>query len=265
MKNLSCLAVFLAMFAGCEKKPDTVYHGYGKLQIAFHHAAEGNPLQFDTMIYHSAAMYNYKVADLQYIISGVTLYRNGGEFVLPGTGGGIHYVDARIPSTRLWVTDQSIAPGTFDSLSFTFGLNAAENLSNRFPDPPLRDMAWPDILGGGYHYMKMNLVYGNSSGTVIEPFMFHLGIGQLYSSSLPNPDSITGYVQNFFRVTLLKRFIIAGSRINTINCTMQVDHWFDGPESFNFDDYPGGIMQSQPGMQKACANGRKAFSGTISN
>ena len=124
-------------------------------------------------------------------------------------------------------------------------------------------MAWPDILGGGYHYMKMNLMYGNSTGAVIQPFMVHLGIGQLYSSAIPDPDSITGFVQNYFPVTLDSRIIVEEGNVTTFFCTMLVDKWFDGTQSFNFDDYPGGIMQYQEGMNEICLNGRKAFTGAL--
>ena len=124
-------------------------------------------------------------------------------------------------------------------------------------------MAWPGILGGGYHYMKMNLEYTGPLDPGIKPFMFHLGIGQLYSTATPNPDSITGYVQNYFRVTVPARFAVVAGKVCSIGCVMQVDRWFDGPETFDFDDYPGGIMQNQDGMHKACLNGQHAFVITV--
>jgi hypothetical protein len=263
MKHLICLAACLLVIAGCKKSDDP--NDNGKIQIVFSHRVNGNPLVLDTLIYQTATLHNYKVTDLQYFISDITLYHDGGKQVTLSQDEGIHYVDARIPSTLAWSPDDEIAPGTYDSLSFTFGIDAVKNVSNRFPNPPERDMAWPDILGGGYHYMKMNLMYKNAPAATTQPFMFHLGIGQIYSSAVPNPDSITGYVQNYFPVTLKNSFTIAEGAIRTIQCTMLVDRWFDGTETFDFTDYPGGIMQYQEGMHRACLNGRNAFTGSILN
>ena len=32
--------------------------------------------------------------------------------------------------------------------------------------------------------------------------MFHIGIGQVYAGNSMNPDSIIGFVQNYFKVSL---------------------------------------------------------------
>jgi len=260
MKYLLYIACLLVL-AGCKKKDETSPDG--RIRIVFSHTVAGSPLLLDTMMYHTASLHDYKVTDLQYFISDIILYHNGGTPLQLSPADGIHYVDMRIPSTWSWTPDDEIAPGTYDSLAFIFGINAIKNISNRFPDPPERDMAWPGILGGGYHYMKMNLVYKTMPGTSAKPFMFHLGIGQLYSSALPDPDSITGYVQNYFPVTLKNSFGISGGVVRSIKCTMLVDRWFDGAGTFDFDDYPGGIMQYQAGMHQACMNGREAFAGSI--
>ena len=208
---------------------------------------------------------DYKITDLQYFISDVILYHNGGKQLLLSADHGIHYVDARIPSTLQWRPADAVLPGTYDSLGFTFGINQAKNISGRFPNPPERDMAWPEILGGGYHYMKMNLVYRSPSATETKPFNFHLGIGQIYSSALPYPDSITGYIQNCFPVMLTGKIVVSPGSVTPVNCIMLVDKWFDGAESFNFESYPGGIMQYQAGMNKACINGRHAFMGSVND
>ena len=50
--------------------------------------------------------------------------------------------------------------------------------------------------------MKMNLKWKNNSMSQAFPFMFHLGIGQVYASDTINTDSIIGFVQNYFRVSL---------------------------------------------------------------
>ena len=261
MKQYCYIIACFLVFAGCRKTEETGKSG--KIKFIFTHTIQGQTLLPDSMIYHTASHYDYKVTDLQYFISDIILYHNGGQPILLRSDNGIHYVDVRLPSTQSWTLGDEIPPGTFDSLSFTFGINAAKNTSNHFPNPPERDMAWPVILGGGYHYLKMNLMYKNPPDDTIRPFMFHLGIGQIYSTPVPDPDSITGYIQNYFSVTLNTRFAIGCGALRTIQITMLVDRWFDGPETFDFSDYPNGIMQYQAGMHKACTNGKQAFTGSV--
>ena len=265
MRNLFYYLACLILLAECRKPENAEYSGMGQVKLVFNHTVKGKPLILDSMAYHTATGYEYQIAVLQYFISDVTLYHNGGKPVILGSDEGIHYVDPREPATLSWNLKDGIKPGTYDSIVFTFGINAVKNISGSFPNPPERDMAWPEILGGGYHYMKMNLMYRNPQNAQTVPFMFHLGIGQQYSSELPDPDSITGYIQNNFPVTLNTGFGVAGGAIRTIQCTMLVDRWFDGVETFDFNDYPAGIMQYQQGMEKACINGRKAFSGSVLN
>ncbi len=263
MKNRLFFFVLLIEVAGCCKPSETIYRPFGKIRMEFSHTVGGRPLLTDTLLYTTATGHPYMVADLQYFISDIRLYHDGGKTLQLTSDSGIHYIDGRIPGSMQWSLKDGIPPGKYDSLVFTFGINAAKNRSNRFPDPPERDMAWPDILGGGYHYMKMNLMYRSSAGSVLKPFMFHLGIGQVYSSTLPDPDSITAYVQNFFPVTLKTPVVITGGKVQGLQCIMQVDRWFDGIETFDFDNYPGGIMQYQEGMHRACVNGTGVFEGEV--
>ncbi|MEI6683223.1 MAG: MbnP family protein [Bacteroidota bacterium] len=259
MRYILVFVLPLFLLAGCSKSSETNYTGSGQVQFEFSHQVGQKRLVLDTLLYLTTTNHHYKVADLQYFVSDFILYRQGGKPVRILSGQGIHYVDVRVPVTLAWAPADGIGSGTYDSVSFTFGISAGKNISNTFPNPPERDMAWPDILGGGYHYMKMNLEYTGQAASGLKPFMFHLGIGQLYSTASPNPDSITGYVQNDFRVTIPARFTVVPGKVCRIGFTMQVDRWFDGPETFDFDDYPGGIMQFQEGMHKACLNGRHAF------
>jgi hypothetical protein len=121
-------------------------------------------------------------------------------------------------------------------------------------------MFWPEVLGGGYHYMKMNLKWKAPGISEQTPFMFHLGIGQMYAGNTIDPDSIIGFIQNYFTVSLPFTCQVRSDTPNPV-CTiiMNIEKWFDGQYAFDFDDYPKGIMQNQDGMFKGCKNGRNAF------
>ena len=91
------------------------------------------------------------------------------------------------------------------------------------------------------------------------PFMFHIGIGQMYQGDSINTDSIIGYIQNYFEVKSGINLTIVGNKMTYINVIMNIEKWFDGENAFDFSEYPMGIMQCQLGMHRACMNGRKVF------
>ncbi len=135
----------------------------------------------------------------------------------------------------------------YESISFVVGINEAKNKTGLFVNPPERDMFWPDMLGGGYHYMKMN---GNwkAAGDTIKPFNFHLGIGM----------AGTVVYQNYFTVTLPLN-ITAGSLSNVYTITMNIEKWFEAPHVWDWNVIGGQIMQNQDAMRKASENGAFAF------
>lgn len=233
--------------------------------FSFSHRVNGDTLKFDTLIYRTTSGNQYMVNDLQYFVSGVSLHSVKGSWSRIASDDGIHYIDARINATRSWQVNEILPAETYDTISFAFGLDEDQNITGRFPDPPERDMSWPDVLGGGYHYMKMDLKWKNDAMVQPLPFNFHLGIGQVYSSGTPDPDSIIGFVQNYFRISLPCKLDLSREGYQQVMVQMKVDKWFDGQYAFDFAAFPNGIMQNQEGMFKACMNGRRAFGISIKN
>ena len=232
-----------------------------RVVVSFENFDGAGPLQTDALIYATSLGNRYQVNDLQYFISELVFHAPGGKDLMVPDDDSIHYIDLHIDSTLEWkINGLQLPAGQYDSVSFIFGLDQKANRSNRFPNPPERDMFWPDILGGGYHYMKMNLKWKNDTMTELMPFMFHLGIGQIYEGTTEDPDSIIGFVQNYFRVTLpASSFLLKEGTDCHLTIRMNVDRWFDGENAFDFGAYPMGIMQNEQGMHLACLNGRKVF------
>ena len=152
-----------------------------------------------------------------------------------------------------------IAPGSYDSVSFILGITEEKNKSNLFVNPPEMIMAWPAVLGGGYHYMMLNGKWKDTLGS-LSPFNLHLGIGQLYSGNTYNTDSIYAFVQNYFRVNLPgSAFTLRDKDSLVFNLTMHIDRWFDTPHVYDFNFWGGHIMQKQPAMQTISENGCDVF------
>ena len=265
MKNklFICLLV-LIIFSNCKKDNTTETQNpsiaTGKLKIEFTHTIENQPVQLNTNIYVNEAGNHYQLTDLMYFISDVKLYPRNGAFFLIDDSTAIHYVDIHIPTTLTWNIYDPIPTGIYDSISFIFGLNEQRNQSNTFVNPPESNMAWPDILGGGYHYMMMNGKWVNLQGT-LKPFNFHLGIGQIYTDTINyDINTITSFVQNYFKVTLpLSALQISKDNTTTIKLNMAIDSWFKTPYNWNFNNWGGNVMQNQHALQTIKENGFDVF------
>ncbi len=255
--SLLAIAASILFIAGCSKSPQPEQPG--KMVIVFQHSVGQAPLVLDTMKYVNAAGNPYMVTEIQYFISNICLHKANGDSLLFDNNDqnqNIHYVDTGIPGTWQWQLPDSIPPGEYSAISFTFGLNKKDNVSLRFRNPPESDMFWPQYLGGGYHYMKLNGKWRDTA-YVVRPFNFHLGIGQLYDDQ----GNITGFVQNYFEVKLPQSsFSISAGQTVQLFLNMDVNEWFKDPNIYDFNVWGGKIMQNQQAMHLACQNGHNVFS-----
>lgn len=265
MRNYIIL-LFLITFSfivGCKKNNETdEKEEFASITLKFAHYNGGKLLEFDTMIYENDAGNQYLVNEIQYFISDVVLHKSDGEDILIDEWKDIHYIDTDILSTQTWKIPDKLAAGNYNSISFTFGISEAKNHSLMFLNPPERDMFWPEYLAGGYHYMKLNGKWLSDENT-INPFDFHLGVGQIYHSY---PDSITGFIQNYFQVNLpSSSFDLIENQTKEIEISMNIENWFRNPNIYDHNVYGGDIMQNQEAMNLACENGHNVFAVKILN
>ncbi len=252
---MACLLILTA----CKKHIDKPADTSGKVVFEFIHQVNGKPLLTDTLCYINEAGNPYMVNELKYFISDVYLHQDNGSQVHIDAQTAIHYVDIDYKETLKWNVFDPIPEGTYDSVSFIFGLNKQRNVSFAFVNPPEVNMFWPDILGGGYHYLMLNGKWKNNLNQV-NPFDFHLGIGQIYKGTTTIVDSITGYVQNYFEVRLpLSQLTIKNGTSNTIQLVMNIESWFKTPHTWDFNSWGNYIMQNQAAMQEAKENGYDVF------
>ena len=248
----------LLLLSGC-KEDDPVPAKETVLKIRFNHQVNGNNLITDSMIYTNAAGNPYEVTEIMYFISDLKLYHHDGRIIEPATWDDIHYTDTNIPETFEWIVGNNIPEGVYDSLSFTFGISEAKNKSFMFVNPPEVNMAWPEVLGGGYHYMMLNGWWNDTLG-IRRSFNFHLGIGQIYTNNSGEVGDITGFVQNAFTVTPDgASFTIEAGKTHHCILIMNVESWFETPVIYDHNHFGGAIMQNQEAMHIGCLNGADAF------
>lgn len=255
MNGILVMMLLLAA-AACTKSDDPEpTQETGKIIINFHHYCEGSPLDFDIRKYVNEAGNEYMVNEIQYFISDVKLHADD-KTILIDDWNDIHYVDTDISSTQVWNVYDEIPADAYNSITFTFGISEEKNQSLMYTDPPESLMFWPEYLGGGYHYMKLNGKWLDTTG-LERPFNFHLGIGQVYD---PVTGEITGFIQNYFDVGVINSsFIVEKGKVTTIDLLMHVDRWFSDPHTYNHNEWGGDIMQKQAAMMLGCENGWNVF------
>ncbi len=262
-KMFSIFLFALIILSSCKKdKPiEEIEIENGKIKINFLHTINNQPIQLNTNIYINEAGNHYEISDLMYFISDLTLYPHNGNSILIDDWKAIHYIDIHIPTTLIWEVYDKIPTGLIDSISFIFGLNESRNQPFIFVNPPESNMFWPQILGGGYHYMMINGKWINQNDTVY-PFNFHIGIGQNYTDTINfNTSTITGFVQNYFKVTLpTSNFTISKNVTTNITLNMAVESWFKTPHIWDFNYWGGDVMQKQRALQTIKENGADVFS-----
>lgn len=256
------LGIGIFLFSNCKKEEDQkAVAETGKLKIEFNHTVDNQTVQLNTNIYVNEAGNHYELADIMYFISDLTLYSHNGTSLLINDWTAIHYIDINIPTTLTWNIYDPIPTGVYDSISFVFGLDEQRNQSFAFANPPESNMFWPDVLGGGYHYMMINGKWVNQQN-VVTPFDFHLGIGQIYSDTINyNVNTITGFVQNYFKVTLpISALQISKNITSTIVLKMEIESWFKTPNIWDHNYWGGSVMQNQRALKTIKENGFDVFS-----
>ena len=228
---------------------------YGSVEFAFTHTIDGQPIQFNELIYTNEAGNQYQVNEVKYFISRVFLIDVEGKSVEVTQNQGIHYVDCSpgLENTLHWTINE-VPQRNYNFISFVFGLDEADNKSNRFVNPPESNFSWPDVLGGGYHYMQINGKFLNKDG-VIQNANIHTGIGQLRDEN----NEITEFVQNYFTVTLPVNFSVYENKRLPLTLNMEIQRWFHTPNLYNFDEFGTGIMQNQRAQALLKGNGWNVF------
>lgn len=221
----------------------------GHIKLNFSFFVDYDSLRLDTCLYRNAAGNLYEVNDVQFFISHVRLESSSGEMVEIADNQGIHYTDIRIPGTLSWAVADELPAEEYKSITFVFGLEGEQNSTGYFPNPPENNMSWPDVLGGGYHYMKINGRWIDGSG-VRQPFNLHSG--KIATDS--------GFADNTFTVTLpLSQFAVSKNSSADLTLLMNVNAWFSNPYLFDFNVFGGSIMQNREAQEVLRANGRDVF------
>lgn len=244
MKKVQFLTLVLAAIiaVSCTKPAS-----HGDMSVSINYSVNGKPLITDSLCYRNEAENEFMITEIQWFISKMELQDERSEWVALEPK--IFYIDTNIPESHA-INITSIPVGTYKALRFVFGLDEEDNRTGLFTDPPESEMFWPDLLGGGYHYMKLNGKYLDTEGR-LAPLAIHLGIGQ--------NENHSKFYQNYFIVELPIDLTIAENAENQLDLTMNIDNWFRNPNLYDFNEFGIHIMQNQAAQQALKENGSDVF------
>ena len=254
MKSRLLVILFALLAVACTKPEEKA-----EIDINMGYEVNGKPLVTDSLCYVNEAGNQFLVTEIQWFLSDIQLLDQDGDWhtlrqreatdSIAMLTEHIFYIDTDIPESQT-LRGKSIPTGHYSMLRFTFGLDETDNQSGLFSDPPESEMFWPDFLGGGYHYMKLNGKYVNEDSR-LAPLAIHLGIGQ-------NEDC-TEFYQNYFIVELPIDFDVKANTENQLDLTMVIDNWFRNPHTIDFNEFGSHIMQNQTAQRLLNGNGKDVF------
>jgi hypothetical protein len=216
------------------------------------------PVTFGPMSYVNEAGNPYSVTKMQYIVSDFVLRaasapaRADGHF----THDVPHYRDHADPATRT-LTIPDVPVGGYARLDFTFGLDDAHNVFGiDYFSAEFDGMEWPEMLGGGYHYMKLEGRFERAAGDT-GSYTTHLG---------HNRDPVTSaVVDHSVRVSLDLAAAVAGGLVvteggtTTITVLADLNQWYQDPITYDFRDH-GMIMPVYETQVDLSRNGETVWS-----
>lgn len=232
--------VIVLFFAQCQKDENISHEAKtGALQLRLSHSVDGQPLQFDTLLYKNASGTMYSVSQLHYYISDIIFSKNGGE---QWKSDSIFYIDASQKISER--TLLSVPDGKYTQMTFNIGLSEKHNKDGHLPGTLENlNMAWPTVMGGGYHFMKLEGYYADSSGSQFG-YAMHLGTNAALTQHNPIVMSIT----------------ITAGNTSTLNLSMNLNEWFTHPSRYDFK-LDGNYTMSDTTLIKLISNnGKDVFS-----
>lgn len=252
---ITIIAMMLISVSCKDDGDDNPEENKGKIVLNFDHKLNGSEIDYDTLKYTNAAGNEYLLYEIQYFISNLTVYKDGDAIKLDGWKN-IHYVDSDIDESMSWEVYDELEPGDYDSLVFILGIPEEQNESFMYVNQPETNMNWPEYLGGGYHYMKINGKWKDPNSNYLRGFAFHLGPGQYYD----NNGDITGFYDLSFKIRdENSNFSVNAGEKTNINIIMNVEEWFQNPNAYDHNVHGGDIMENPPAMELAVENGKTVF------
>ncbi|MFN8143729.1 MAG: MbnP family protein [Bacteroidia bacterium] len=239
MKKIFISVISLAvLLGGCKKDSETEPTPLtpNSFTITISHSVDAQSLYFDSLMYTNEAGYNYSVSRVWYYLSNLKLIKSDSSEIKISD---YLFVDAAQSSTCK-MNLSSVPEGSYIGIAYSIGLDSSTNQTGALPATVENlQMEWPVPMGGGYHFLKFEGSFIDSS--LSYGFTMHIGT---------NTYLVNGKAWRNFSI---------GSGNNQINLAMNLNEWFRNPMVYDFDMDGNYSMGNMMAMDKLMKNGADVF------
>ena len=248
MKKVAFLSILTSiLLISCMPDDSQGNNGADKVNLTFkvkHHW--DNTLvtksDFGELIYTNQNQDVQSITLLKYLISNITLHTTDGTSVKLKD---YHLFNAEQDNTMFFNSDVPVPTGSYNKITFTFGFNEEDNAQN-YPDLNTTNWNWPEMLGGGYHFMQLEGNYSTDEGP--QPYAYHYGTARASEGV---------FEANHFVVEINENFTITSS--STLEVKMNIAEWFKNPHTWNLHEYNTDLMGNYEAQIMMRQNGATVF------
>ncbi|WP_338732533.1 MbnP family protein [Mangrovimonas cancribranchiae] len=183
------------------------------------------------------------ITRLRYLLSHFELLdENGNTTPLQG----YQLIDLSDAETYNFIPTSAVTPGSY-TLKFVYGFNEADNIDGAYTDLNSASWNWPEMLGGGYHFLQFDGQY-NVNTTTPMPFNYHNGTAMV---------SEDNFEQNFVAFEFPTEIPI--SETTTIEIQFNLAELFKNPNLWDLNIYNTPLMPNYEAQKMMQENIASAF------
>ena len=229
-----------------------------EVKFKFRHSFEStniSNLDLDKVNFTNAHGELMSFTKLQYLLSDFRLYKMDGDSVFIKC---YHLVDITQSDYVNFKIPALITFGSYSGIGFNLGFTSANNNSGAYADLNAASWSWPEMLGGGYHQLKLEGRFVSTIGDTIG-YTYHSG---------SRIREISGTDTNFYSNELFIKLPIVEFNLEkniTIELNMDISKWFSTPNLWDLNVLNNALMSNYNAQIMMRENGADVFSvGTIS-
>ena len=202
-----------------------------------------NSTNFDTEDFTNENGEILNIVRIRYLTSRYELTNLNGEKY---SFNGYSFVDISDESTLTFNPNASIPTGAY-TLKIIYGFNEEDNAENH-PDLNSVSWNWPEMLGGGYHFMQFDGMYDVDTA-LPKPFNYHNGTARV-------SDGV--FEQNFVTIEFSNTLDISSN--TNIEIKMNIAEWFKNPNTWDLNIYDTPLMPNYDAQKLMQQNATSVFS-----
>lgn len=228
-------------------------HNGSHIMVKFEHNYDGTNVtsaDFNDIKYTNSLGTSHSITKMQYLVSDFVLYKSDGDSIEVK---GYNFVDFDNSNSFAYSFPSNIhVPfGDYTGIGFTWGFDETDNTSGAYADLNSASWSWPNMIGGGYHFMKFEGKFIDSN-TDTTSFAYHNGTASNSGS----------HEANHFYVKLNNSFTL--SKDASISVKMNIAEWFKNPHQWDLNNMNSMLMPNYNAQKLMNQNGRSVFSfGTV--